>query len=297
MPLNWNNVPQLTRALKQLGTDFNTRFPRRDSASDGAWGDAAHKLSPSGHNPDDTSGSLSESEDTDWVPEVRAIDVDSDLNDPAATMQKVIDAIIATPADRNRLSYVIYNYRICGDFNGWVWAAYRGDNPHDHHAHFSGKPSQDDNNAPFTSVRQFGTTSAPAPARKDSIMIPVQIPHGFAYDEKEGTSDESKQYVVSIPVEPVGYPDNPWFNSRKLAVSLSSEHTGTKGVKARVAIWNGKGWTVKIYTVPAGGRVDVTVPAAAGPNAFNISVGRIKSSAAATAAEALLPLSVLVTVL
>jgi len=300
MALNWNTVPQLTPALKRLGTDFNTRFPRRDSASDGAWGDAAHKLSPSGHNPDDTAGSLSESEDADSLPEIRAIDVDADLGEPGVTMQQLVDRIVATPADRARLSYVIFNYRICGDFNGWTWKAYRGDNPHDKHAHFSGKPSKDADNAPFTSVRDFNV-STPAPAadpKDDPIMIPVQVPHGFAYDESQNTSAESKQYVVSVPVEPVGFPANPWFKNRRLAVSLSSDHTaGGAPVKARVAVWDGVRWHVKVYSVAAGGRVDVALPAPAGPSAFNISVGRMKSSAAAPGSEALLPLSVLVTVL
>lgn len=160
MALNWNTVPQLTPALKRLGMDFNGRFPRRDSGSDGAWGDAAHKLSPSGHNPDDTVGSLSESEDADWVPEIRAIDVDADLGEPGVTMQQVVDRVIGTPGDRARLSYVIYNYRIAGDFNGWRWGPYSGSNPHDHHVHFSGKASQDAANAPFTSVLNFNTTSS-----------------------------------------------------------------------------------------------------------------------------------------
>jgi hypothetical protein len=162
MALNWNSVPNLPPNLRALGMSFNALCPNRDSASDGAWGDPDHKLSPSGHNLDDTPGSLPESEDSDWKPELRAIDVDNDLRKPGVNMQALCDAI-ARSSDRNRLSYIIYNGRIIGQFNGWAkWTSYSGDNPHDKHAHFSGDPDYDETGTPFTSITQFGDDDMPS---------------------------------------------------------------------------------------------------------------------------------------
>ena len=156
MVSRWETVPNLPPNLESLGNAFQKVFPNRDQASDGAWGDAAHKLSPSGHNLDDTPGSLSETNDPDNIPELRAIDVDSDLRKSGVTMQMVCDKIIATPADRNRLYYIIYNRRIAGTHTGWKWVAYTGSSPHTEHAHFSGDPGADENGNRWVSIEEIG---------------------------------------------------------------------------------------------------------------------------------------------
>jgi peptidoglycan hydrolase-like protein with peptidoglycan-binding domain len=53
-PVNWNTVPLLTPGMKNLGNQFNLRWPVRDGTSDGAVGDYKHPQGKSGDNPDDT---------------------------------------------------------------------------------------------------------------------------------------------------------------------------------------------------------------------------------------------------
>lgn len=154
--VTWDKVPNLPPNLKAFGNSFNRRFPGRDGGSDGAWGDDDHKLSPSGHNLDDTVGSRPESEDSDSKPELRAIDVDADLRESGVTMQAVADAIIADPDVQRRMSYVIFNRRIAGAGTKWKWVAYNGDNDHTHHLHGSGKADADENGAPFSVIENFG---------------------------------------------------------------------------------------------------------------------------------------------
>lgn len=145
--------PILTASLVRLRSDLNTRFPFRRKDSDGWIGDLAHQTGSSGHNPDESG--RGEYEDADSVDEVRAIDIDKDLggpNTPRSVMWAVIYAVIATPADRNRLRYVIFNGRIASASAGWVWRDYYGDNRHDEHAHFSGNPSNDEDASAWRSV-------------------------------------------------------------------------------------------------------------------------------------------------
>jgi hypothetical protein len=146
----------LTRSLAQLRTDLNTAFPNRDHGSDGTIGDPAHQAETSGHNPDDTFGSRSEYSDNDTKAEVRAFDADHDLRDRRGiNMQMVVDKILQTSADRNRLAYIIYNRAIWRKRNGWRKENYTGSNSHEHHAHFSGDPNYDEDNSPWTSILSF----------------------------------------------------------------------------------------------------------------------------------------------
>jgi len=147
--------PVLTKALARLRADFDTAFPGRDHRSDGWIGDDAHQEHTSGHNPDDTPGSKSEYTDSDSIAEVRAIDVDDDLGNTQHTMQDVVDRILATPADTDRLMYVIYNRTEYSRSNDFRPEPYHGESPHEEHAHFSGDPAQDDNDAPW-SVASMG---------------------------------------------------------------------------------------------------------------------------------------------
>lgn len=158
-------TPVLTKALTALRAGFNTAFPDRDKTSDGWIGDAAHQLHVSGHNPDDTVGSLAEYSDADTIPEVRAIDVDADLRHPGVTMYDVIRRILATPEDLARLRYIIFcppsgplgaNVPTIWSRNsGWRPVAYTGASPHNEHAHFSGDPNTDDDDRPWV-VAQMG---------------------------------------------------------------------------------------------------------------------------------------------
>lgn len=148
-PVNWNSVEMLTPGMKNLGNQFNRRWPNRDGASDGALGNYAHTLEKSGHNPDDTKYNNAEYNDHDGISEIRAIDVDNDLNDPSVSFQDVIDHMRRLPNLDKVIRYMIYNRKIyrAPDFNP---ETYTGASAHTEHGHFSGARSQSsDSNTTF----------------------------------------------------------------------------------------------------------------------------------------------------
>lgn len=150
-PVNWNNVSMLTPGMKNLGNQFNERWPTRYGDSDGAVGDYAHSQGTSGHNPDDTVHDNAEwDSDSDNKSEVRAIDVDKDLNDPSCDMDDVVKHLRNLPNLEKVVRYFI--------FDGWIYKAsnnfepegYYGANDHSAHIHFSGAYSDSsDANATF----------------------------------------------------------------------------------------------------------------------------------------------------
>ena len=149
---------------------LNTIAPNRDKASDGTIGDTAHQASSSGHNPDDTAGSKAERQDADSKPEVRAADAGANLRSNI-TMQMVVDAILATPADRNRLIYIIFNGYIWSASNGWKRAAYTGSDKHRSHVHLSGHPDSDEDGRLWTSILDLiGGNMALTDAQRDALL-------------------------------------------------------------------------------------------------------------------------------
>jgi hypothetical protein len=135
----WKTVPALVR----LRDAFNARFPNRDKGSDGTIGDVAHQGSPSGHNPDDTAGSMPEDGDSDTSQDVRALDVDAHLNETGWGMWQAVQSVLARmralgPAAP--LKYIIFNRRIWTYDSGWAEQPYDGSDPHTGHAHFSCRP-------------------------------------------------------------------------------------------------------------------------------------------------------------
>lgn len=139
--------PVLTKSLTRLRSDIDAAFPGRSHESDGWIGDAAHQASVSGHNPDDTAGSHSEYTDADSKAEVRALDVDADLNEPGWTMQDLVDQILANPDNRRRLAYAIYDRTIWSANADWEPRPYTGSSPHVEHSHFSGNPDYDEDDS------------------------------------------------------------------------------------------------------------------------------------------------------
>ena len=124
----WRPAPSVRLGL----TEASALWPNRSTASDGILGDAAHQTRPSSdHNPD-----------VNGV--VHAYDL---THDPAHGVDcGRLSAGIVNRKDP-RLRYVIWNRRICkgpwsdGVMSGrdrpWIWQAYSGPNPHDHHMHVS----------------------------------------------------------------------------------------------------------------------------------------------------------------
>lgn len=155
----------LSKSIQALRSSVNRRFPNRAKDSDGTIGDQAHQGSPSGHNPDETGNP--EYTDTDSKDEVRAADIDKDLNDPNFSMQDLINAILASPEDRSRLRYIIFNRKIWRSRNNWREETYTGSNSHTSHGHFSSGPEADEDSRPWKSIENLGRIAEMA----DSINV------------------------------------------------------------------------------------------------------------------------------
>lgn len=138
---DWVLIP----SLKQLFADFDLIAPGRDHASDGSIGNAAHMKEVSDHNRDDTAGSKAAYNDHDGKPEVRAIDVDNNLNITVEGFKDPMEGVVQFLLKRcrsgaeKRLEYIIYYRRIWSRSSGWVQKTYTGASPHTEHAHFSGR--------------------------------------------------------------------------------------------------------------------------------------------------------------
>ena len=115
-------------------------------------GDAAHRLHASGHNEDDTPGSLAELSDSDSNPEHRAIDLMLGSAFSKADAEAFVAALLADPAARARLYYIIWNGHIWSRSSGWVRKVYTGSDQHTDHVHVSGWAADDENAAGWPAV-------------------------------------------------------------------------------------------------------------------------------------------------
>ena len=162
--MGWRNCA----ASMTLVGEINARWPRRDKASDGTIGDAAHASRNSDHNP--------------WVVVagtgvVRARDIDKDGIDAPWLAEWLRRRGEAGDPRLTGGGYVIFNRRITSpDFRGW--RAYTGSNPHVAHVHvsFSRNAAGFDSRAPWglgggTAVPAGPATSAP---HQEDDMTPEQ---------------------------------------------------------------------------------------------------------------------------
>ena len=152
---------RLARALEQLRSQVNERWPKRSKNSDGSIGDVAHSSRTSDHNPDPSGV-------------VRAIDI---THDPAAGFDSYAFADMLLKKQDPRLKYIISNYRIGSGPAGTkpgVWRSYLvppNKNPHNHHVHISVvEDDRGDDVTPWDigikggSAPIAGTTYVPPPA-------------------------------------------------------------------------------------------------------------------------------------
>lgn len=114
---------RLAKAIEDLRSEVNARWPNRDKTSDGTIGDAAHAGRHSDHNP--------------WLNNtVRAVDFDVDGIDAAWLAEHIRKLGAAGDKRLRKGGYVIFNRRITKtDWSGW--SVYNGSNPHTKHVHIS----------------------------------------------------------------------------------------------------------------------------------------------------------------
>ena len=139
--------PKLTKAAIQLREQLDDAFPDRDRRSDsGVYSDAKHAARKSDHNPDAQG----------WV---RAYDCDRDLHRGSKPdlMPYLVDQIriLCKAKKETRISYIIFDGKICSSILGWKWRTYKGANKHDKHAHFSFKKAAD-NDGSFFQIPMLG---------------------------------------------------------------------------------------------------------------------------------------------
>lgn len=178
----WRNC----EASVTLVNEINARWPKRDKASDGTIGDAAHASRDSDHNP--------------WVivngqGVVRARDVDKDGIDAAWIVEELRKKGAAGDPRLAGGGYIIFNRRITSpDFK--TWKVYTGSNPHDKHFHVSFSL----NRAGFDSKLPWNL-GVPAPAKPAGFPIVGSIK--AAYDRTKGIVGEPKGPEIPT-LDPVG---------------------------------------------------------------------------------------------
>jgi hypothetical protein len=129
--------PKLCAAGVQLRDQVDTWFPDRCVKSPEGWlGDSRHSARKSDHNPDGFG----------WV---RGLDLNSRLESSDSLAPYLADQIRIAAKSDQRISYVIYNGRICSKILNWRWRKYKGINPHKRHIHISFTKLGDLDNRPF----------------------------------------------------------------------------------------------------------------------------------------------------
>ena len=129
--------PKLCAAGVQLRDQVDTWFPDRCVKSPEGWlGDSRHSARKSDHNPDGFG----------WV---RGLDLNSRLESSDSLAPYLADQIRIAAKSDPRISYVIFNRRICSKILNWKWRKYKGINPHTKHIHISFTTLGDLNGTPF----------------------------------------------------------------------------------------------------------------------------------------------------
>lgn len=164
----WIVVPN----LNELADQMNSRFPKRDKASDGAIGNTSHAARPSSHNPDKTGSP--EHRDGDSRNEVRARDIDKDLKDVnGVTMEQVVQHWIKNARNGKLwwVRYIIFNGRIWHKRDNYVTRRYTGSNKHTLHVHVNSDFSQKADAVTKTDwlLKDFGKPKPKPPATKPSL--------------------------------------------------------------------------------------------------------------------------------
>lgn len=220
--------------MQALTNDLQRRWPGMTVYG---IGDAAHKLSPSDHNEDDTAGSKSAQTDADNVPEHRAIDAMHTAGFTNEEGVALVAKMVADAPTQRRLYYIIHNRMIWSRSNNWVGIAYDGDDPHTNHVHFSGWAA-DDENASSWPIVFASSGSGPGPARLRRPW-PTYVPTSHYFGLITGPNESHGGYYASER------PDVKAIQERLNAIGFSAgSPDGIFGPKTKSAV---SAWQSKLY--------------------------------------------------
>lgn len=238
----------LIRPLADLRAEINARWPNRDRGADGWIGDRAHQGHTSGHNPDDTPGARPAYSDRDGRPEVRALDIDVDLDGTgrattAAARQRfrleVISPVVRTArAHPGLLRYIIFDHEIWHADNDWRPSQFHGD-PHTDHGHFEGHWSSAQDNTPVNwGIGSNG--SAPGPERLVGML-------GLKHGDK-GESVRFLQLILNdiLPPGNVVAVDSDYGDETARGVAAVAGSGDGKAIDAYTLHWIGVQWVRKV---------------------------------------------------
>jgi hypothetical protein len=245
---DWTVVPNLMELLAQM----NTRFPKRDKASDGAIGNASHAARPSSHNPDKTGSP--EYRDGDSKNEVRARDLDKDLKSAdGVIMEQVVQHIIKNARSGKFwwIRYVIYNGRIWHKRDGFTTRKYTGANQHKTHMHVNSDFTQKADTVTKTKwlLDELGKKKPkPKPAKEaasHTLVTQIQRALEVSVDGDWGKiTDGRAQLMRKVARAHAGYPRNikSSFDIRAAQRVLDTPADGDWGPHSQAAL---KTWIQK----------------------------------------------------
>lgn len=184
-------------------------------------GDEAHKRQTSGHNEDDTPGVSAELQDDDNIPEHRAIDIMLGTAFTAAQAEALVQRLLADPAARARLYYIIWNGHIWSRSTGWSRRDYTGSDKHTNHVHVSGWAADDENASGWPAVH--GSSTPPPSGSKSIVEVAAEVIRGdwgngadrrarlaaagYNYDQVQ--AEVNRQLAGVHPKPPVSGPAHP----------------------------------------------------------------------------------------
>lgn len=135
-------------------------------------GDDAHKTRISDHNEDDTPGVRAGQQDSDNIPEHRAIDVMLGDHFTRADGDRLVTNLRGDAGARRRLHQIIWYGKIYKDSNNFEPEDYTGEDRHKGHVHIAGLASDDANTAPWPAV--FISTPKPS-TTPDRLVLDGQL--------------------------------------------------------------------------------------------------------------------------
>lgn len=180
-------------ALDTLVAEIDAMAPRRDKASDGWIGDAAHATRESDHNPWIILGG---------VGIVTAQDITHDPHN-GCDAGKLAEHFRDLGRDLDgRVKYVIWDRRIASERESWAWRAYTGTNPHTKHVHLSVSVRPSD----FDSTRPWGLEDDVN--LDDTIRISATetrtVRHLLKYTFINGRQNEARIAALTEAVSAIG---------------------------------------------------------------------------------------------